>query len=190
MNEPTCEQHPAICDCNFHENARRAAFINSHPAPAAGEPCSCVFNADGTVSNPCPAWHYMNDSKTVRDRLRDNSPPRCSQCGREPPLHAKDCPRIVTLSRTSAALSELASVGSDVCALLAAVQGGATLVITGPDSHARKGVPHFGASLESSDGAREAHAMGNDLPRLLRDLAQSWASDASMRQRVSPAASR
>jgi len=74
------------------------------------------------------------------------------------------------------ALSELAGMGSDFCALLAAVQGGATLVITGPDPLGRNDVPRFGASLESTSGAIEAHAMGSELPRLLSDLAKSWAS--------------
>lgn len=154
-----CDGHPAICDCSFHENARRAAA--THPP----EPCSSQL---------------------------DNDPPRCSQCGRLPPLHAKHCPTITLaeVSRTAAALSELAGIGSDVCTLLAAVQEGATLVLTGPGSHDRRGAPRFGASLESADGAREAHAMGDDLPRLLGDLVKCWRSPASMINRVSPAVSR
>lgn len=97
-----------------------------------------------------------------------------------------------TRARTAAALAELAGIGSDVCALLHAVQGGATLVITGPDPIGRTGAPKFGASLESATGAREAHAMGDDLPRLLSDLVKCWGSAASMANRVpvSPAVSR
>jgi hypothetical protein len=76
--------------------------------------------------------------------------------------------------RISAALNELAGMGSDICTLLEGIQGGATLVITGPDPLGRSDVPRFGASIESATGAREAHAMGSDLPRLLSDLAASW----------------
>lgn len=76
--------------------------------------------------------------------------------------------------RTSSALAELAAMGSDVCALLAAVQGGATLVISGPDPLGSRTSPRFGATIQSATGAREAHATGSDLPRLLSDLAKSW----------------
>lgn len=77
-------------------------------------------------------------------------------------------------TRITAALSELAGMGSDICSLLHAVQGGATLVLAGPDPLGNIHAPRFGATLESATGARHASVYGSDLPRLLSDLVANW----------------
>lgn len=73
-----------------------------------------------------------------------------------------------------AALGELAAMGSDVASLLAAVDAGATLVMTGPDPLGSTAAPRFAGSIESNGGAREAHATGAALLEMVAGLATAW----------------
>lgn len=122
----------------------------------------------------------MNQPSQSRYPLTAFGATGCPECGKRPTVdkdHAPGCPRApghpsAQSERTSSALSELAAMGSDICTLLAAVQAGATLVLTGPDPLGSS--QRFGATIESATGARYVHGTDRELSRLLSDLAKQW----------------
>jgi hypothetical protein len=92
-----------------------------------------------------------------------------------PVANAPPLKNIEPWSPASHALGELAVMGSDVATLFAAVDAGATFVITGPDPlRSDRKIPRFGATLESHTGSREANASGDSLVAVIADIAAQW----------------
>lgn len=58
-----------------------------------------------------------------------------------------------------------------VASIFAAVNGGATFVLAGPDP---LGAPGYGGTLESATGARHADSYGAHLSTVLVELADKW----------------
>lgn len=89
---------------------------------------------------------------------------------------ARPCPvhDVDPSERYRVALNVLATFGSEVATLLAAVDGGATLVVTGPDPLGNSNSPRIGASIDSITGARHADAYGASLVEVLGELANKW----------------
>jgi hypothetical protein len=102
----------------------------------------------------------------------------CLTCGKPwPCTDAAPARGIVVENCTieaSHALGELAVMGSDVATVFAAVDSGATFVITGPDPLMSTRAPRFGATLESHSAAREANASGESLIQVLAEIARQW----------------
>lgn len=97
----------------------------------------------------------------------DREPPRCSQCGREPPTHSKGCPRIITDRAIEAdVFHELArSVTPELAIILKALAYGATLTVeTGT----------FGFRAELRAGSRTARVADLQLSACIMGLAAAW----------------
>jgi len=113
MNSPDleCDEDPAICDCAFHDNARRAAATD--PVQIYRE------QREPPAENLERVKRLLQERPEVAARIAeqvvtglglgaflDNDPPRCSQCGREPPTHARHCPTLGTFGPAAAELAE------------------------------------------------------------------------------------
>lgn len=62
---------------------------------------------------------------------------------------------------------------------LSVVKQGGTLVLTGPDPLSPKAAPQYGATLESSTGARSANGYGSTLEFALVAVMSDWEGRSS-----------
>ena len=131
-------------------------------------------------------WECI-DCKAVfqpkRDREPlDNDPPRCSQCGRLPPTHAKDCPKVAAGSITAIKLEMHGAEGEAMICIFNAITEGATLILTGPNSVISPSDNKFGATLEDATGEIDANAYGTSLGDVLIGLVTEWRSKKQLAQ--------
>jgi hypothetical protein len=118
----------------------------------------------------------------------DTVTPRCKICWEKEPGHAKHCTRGPTPQHADAIAYKLEleiAMGLNydrsgpallgLAKVLEAVRNGATFVLTGPDPFGPKNAPRFGASIESTSGARHADAYGEDAAVVFEQLVAEWA---------------
>lgn len=137
------------------------------------------------------ARHYSGELPTlpigeVFQRVMGND---CTLCGDALPSHAAECPIGVALQLRDTEPPPAAEMFLQgwllepenlrvVSSLFDAVNAGATLVLTGPDvvrfDSAKK--QSFGASLDSTTGARYQDAYGPHLGPVLAELARKWSA--------------
>ena len=121
------------------------------------------------------------------EKPADAQPDRCVICWQRG-AHAKFCTRGETPQNADAMAYKLEielAMGLNyensgpallgLAKMLEAVRNGATFVLTGPDPFGPKNAPRFGASIESTSGARHADAYGENPSVVFEQLVAEWA---------------
>lgn len=107
INSPDleCDEDPAVCDCAYHDNARRAAATHSQwddpDAPLRGGWAPGTNHRIGDFGEFIGPPDARQVAAVRATRPLDNDPPRCNQCGREPPTHARHCPKVSPFGPTA-----------------------------------------------------------------------------------------
>lgn len=125
-----------------------------------------------TTANPATASAHV----CVRGLATTN----CTECGRDLPLSHPTClthpdrtaPRNAAIAATFP--SPHLGLAHELLTILDAVDGGGTVVLTGPDLLSR--VRNYGVRIESSTGARFADAYGPELGAVLVEAVKIWRS--------------
>ncbi len=120
----------------------------------------------------CLTCSAVFQPKHDRDRPIDSAPPRCNQCGREPPTHANGCPKTTAGPVPTAPEHDPTKIVLGF--IFNAVDAGGTLILTGPNSVVSPHDRMFGGTLEDASGDRSAHAYGATLGEVLVGLVASW----------------